>query len=41
MLSDFQPWIERWGLEPDGEPFRTPMPTAACCRCAKRAVRRC
>jgi len=24
MLSDFQPWIERWGLEPDGEPFRTP-----------------
>lgn len=24
MLSDFQPWIERWGLEPDGEPFLTP-----------------
>lgn len=24
MLSDFQPWIERWGLEPDGEPFITP-----------------
>lgn len=24
MLSDFQPWIERWGLEPDGEPFVTP-----------------
>jgi streptomycin 6-kinase len=24
MLSDFQSWIERWGLEPDGEPFRTP-----------------
>lgn len=23
MLSDFQPWIERWGLEPDGEPFVT------------------
>jgi streptomycin 6-kinase len=24
MLSDFQPWIERWGLEPDGEAFLTP-----------------
>jgi len=24
MLSDFQPWIERWGLEPDGEAFVTP-----------------
>lgn len=24
MLSDFQPWIDRWGLEPDGEPFVTP-----------------
>lgn len=25
MLSDFKPWIERWGLEPDGEPFVTPF----------------
>lgn len=24
MLSDFQPWIERWGLTPDGEAFVTP-----------------
>lgn len=24
MLSDFQPWLERWSLEPDGEPFVTP-----------------
>ena len=24
MLSAFRPWIERWGLEPDGQPFRTP-----------------
>lgn len=24
MLSDFQPWIERWELTPDGEPFVTP-----------------
>jgi streptomycin 6-kinase len=24
MLSDFQPWIARWGLEPDGKPFVTP-----------------
>ncbi|PZQ63658.1 MAG: hypothetical protein DI570_08235 [Phenylobacterium zucineum] len=23
-MSDFQPWIERWGLTPDGEPFVTP-----------------
>lgn len=25
MLPDFQPWIERWGLSPDGEPFTTPF----------------
>ncbi|WP_337188968.1 aminoglycoside phosphotransferase family protein [Phenylobacterium sp.] len=24
MLSAFQPWLARWGLEPDGEPFVTP-----------------
>ncbi|MEW5684411.1 MAG: aminoglycoside phosphotransferase family protein [Pseudomonadota bacterium] len=24
MLSDFQPWIERWGLATDGQPFTTP-----------------
>jgi streptomycin 6-kinase len=24
MLSDFEPWIARWALEPDGEPFVTP-----------------
>ncbi|MFN9926132.1 MAG: aminoglycoside phosphotransferase family protein, partial [Phenylobacterium sp.] len=23
MLSDFQPWIDRWRLEPDGAPFKT------------------
>jgi streptomycin 6-kinase len=24
MLSDFQPWIDKWGLTPDGEAFVTP-----------------
>jgi len=24
MLSDFQPWLERWSLEADGQPFITP-----------------
>lgn len=23
MLTDFQPWIDRWELEPDGAPFET------------------
>ena len=23
MLTDFQPWIDCWGLEPDGAPFET------------------
>ena len=25
MLSDFQPWLDKWGLTPDGEPFVTPF----------------
>lgn len=24
MSGSFQPWLDRWGLEPDGEPFETP-----------------
>src|SRR5581483_4013633 len=24
QLTDFAPWLARWGLEADGEPFATP-----------------
>jgi streptomycin 6-kinase len=25
VLTDFEPWLARWGLTPDGEPFATPF----------------
>ncbi|MFN3515411.1 MAG: aminoglycoside phosphotransferase family protein, partial [Phenylobacterium sp.] len=25
MWGSFQPWLDRWGLVPDGEPFETPI----------------